>query len=176
MILSPFLLSFLSVAMMRVQSMGTGHREGQSPDSVHRAPSGSTARLKDDLGWPSVAGAGGLAISTQIQIKEGRTTAWGWSWGGNLSIKGEVQGPLPGSPAQSFSVSGIELMNSPSIPGGCNWWPGPALWRKPTILCSLYPSAKAEGSQQERKRLGLGTGSGGSVPPSSEGEAGELRL
>ena len=119
--------------------------------------SGNTAHLRIRLQWPRPAG--GLAISTHNLVREG-ITGWGWTWGGSVRIQGQVKGLLPGGPAQSVRVRNQAQMVLYSLGVWLMTWACPL--EKTHRTRHLDPPKKAEGGQQDRVSLGLGTGAGGS--------------
>lgn len=104
-----------SVSIRGVHSMGAGHPSSSLLTASIWAASGTLYTWGSaSLQWPHPAGS--LAISTHILIREG-IIGWGWTWGGSVSIQGQVQGLL--SRESSPECQGQESSSDgPLFPGG----------------------------------------------------------
>ena len=147
-ILSPLCLS-------GVHSMGTSHLQRQPPDSIHRAVAGNTAHLRTTCSDHTLQGPGHF----HLHPDQGRYKRLRMNLGRKCQHQGQVQGLLPGGPAQSVRVKNQARTVLYSLGVWLMTWACPL--EKAHHTRPLGPPEKAEGGKQERLCLELGTGAGG---------------
>ena len=153
MILSPS--SCLLCVYQGVHSMGTGHLQRQPPDRIHRAAAGNTAHLRTICSDHTRQGPGHF----HLHPDQGRHNQLGMNLGWKCHHQGQVQGLLPGGPAQSVRVKNQARTVLYSLGVWLMTWAWPL--EKTHHTRHLDSPKKAEGGQQERMCLELGTGAGG---------------